>query len=125
MQDLNSEDFLKMLQTLRQKYDKVFVDSPPVGAVSDAVSIMPAVDGVVYVVKYNSAKRKVIKNYIRRMMESNIPIFGAVMNMVTSSAAAVSSLNYYDKSYQNYYTTPPAESKKAAKEDGKSNSAKG
>ena len=58
-------------------------------------------------------------------MESNIPIFGAVMNMVTSSAAAVSSLNYYDKSYQNYYTTPPAESKKAAKEDGKSNSAKG
>ena len=125
MQDLNSEDFLKMLQTLRQKYDKVFVDSPPVGAVSDAVSIMPAVDGVVYVVKYNSAKRKVIKNYIRRMMESNIPIFGAVMNMVTSSAAAVSSLNYYDKSYQNYYTTPPSESKKAAKEDGKSNSAKG
>ena len=125
MQDLNSEDFLKMLQTLRQKYDKVFVDSPPVGAVSDAVSIMPAVDGVVYVVKYNSAKRKVIKNYIRRMMESNIPILGAVMNMVTSSAAAVSSLNYYDKSYQNYYTTPPAESKKAAKEDGKSNSAKG
>ena len=125
MQDLNSEDFLKMLQTLRQKYDKVFVDSPPVGAVSDAVSIMPAVDGVVYVVKYNSAKRKVIKNYIRRMMESNIPIFGAVMNMVTSSAAAVSSLNYYDKSYQNYYTTPPAEYKKAAKEDGKSNSAKG
>ena len=125
MQDLNSEDFLKMLQTLRQKYDKVFVDSPPVGAVSDAVSIMPAVDGVVYVVKYNSAKRKVIKNYIRRMKESNIPIFGAVMNMVTSSAVAVSSLNYYDKSYQNYYTTPPAESKKAAKEDGKSNSAKG
>lgn len=125
MQDLNSEDFLKMLQTLRQKYDKVFVDSPPVGAVSDAVSIMPAVDGVVYVVKYNSAKRKVIKNYVRRMMESNIPIFGAVMNMVTSSAAAVSSLNYYDKSYQNYYTTPPSESKKAAKEDGKSNSAKG
>lgn len=125
MQDLNSEDFLKMLQALRQKYDKVFVDSPPVGAVSDAVSIMPAVDGVVYVVKYNSAKRKVIKNYIRRMMESNIPIFGAVMNMVTSSAAAVSSLNYYDKSYQNYYTTPPSESKKAAKEDGKSNSAKG
>lgn len=125
MQDLNSEDFLKMLQTLRQKYDKVFVDSPPVGAVSDAVSIMPAVDGVVYVVKYNSAKRKVIKNYIRRMMESNIPILGAVMNMVTSSAAAVSSLNYYDKSYQNYYTTPPAEYKKAAKEDGKSNSAKG
>ena len=108
MQDLNSEEFLNMLQELRQRYDKVFVDSPPVGAVSDAVSIMPAVDGVIYIVKFNSAKRKVIKNYIRRMMESNIPVFGAIMNMVSSSTSSVYSMNYYDKSYQDYYTTPPA-----------------
>ena len=106
-QDLNSEEFLNMLQELRQRYDKVFVDSPPVGAVSDAVSIMPAVDGVIYIVKFNSAKRKTIKNYIKRMMESNIPVFGAIMNMVSSSASSVYSMNYYDKSYQNYYTNPP------------------
>lgn len=85
----------------------MFVDSPPVGAVSDAVSIMPAVDGVIYIVKFNSAKRKTIKNYIKRMMESNIPVFGAIMNMVSSSASSVYSMNYYDKSYQNYYTNPP------------------
>lgn len=114
MQDLNSEEFLKMLQTLRQRYDKVFVDSPPVGAVSDAVSIMPEVDGVIYVVKFNSAKRKVIKNYIRRMMESNVPILGAVMNMVSSGASSGYSLNYYDKSYQNYYANPPEESEEGS-----------
>ena len=107
MQDLNSSEFFNMLQELRQRYDKVFVDSPPVGAVSDAVSIMPAVDGVIYIVKFNSAKRKTIKNYIKRMMESNIPVFGAIMNMVSSSASSVYSMNYYDKSYQNYYTNPP------------------
>ncbi len=107
MQDLNSSEFLNLLQELRQRYDKVFVDSPPVGAVSDAVSIMPAVDGVVYVVKFNSAKRKIIKNYVRRLMESNIPILGAVMNMVSSNASSIYSMNYYDKSYQNYYTQPP------------------
>ncbi len=107
MQDLNSAEFLALLQELRQRYDKVFVDSPPVGAVSDAVSIMPAVDGVIYVVKFNSAKRKIIKNYVRRLMESNIPILGAVMNMVSSTASSIYSMNYYDKSYQNYYTQPP------------------
>ncbi len=107
MQDLNSEEFFNLLQVLREKYDKVFVDSPPVGAVSDAVSIMPAVDGVIYVVKFNSAKRKVIKNYIRRLMDANIPIFGAIMNMVSSGATSSYSMNYYDKSYQNYYTQPP------------------
>ena len=41
------------------------------------------------------------------MMESNVPILGAVMNMVNPSSASVYSMNYYDKSYQNYYTTPP------------------
>lgn len=29
------------------------------------------------------------------------------MNMVNSSLSSTYSLNYYDKSYQSYYTTPP------------------
>ncbi len=107
-QDLNSEEFLNTLQELRKRYDKVFVDSPPVGAVSDAVSIMPAVDGVIYIVKFNSAKRKIIRNHILNLMKANIPIFGAIMNMVSSSASSIYSMNYYDKSYQNYYTNPPS-----------------
>ena len=106
-QMLNSEEFVSMIESFREKYDKVFIDSPPIGAVSDAISLLPEVDGVLYVIKFNTAKRKVVRRCVRRMMESNVPVLGAVMNMVNTGAVAGYSINYYDKNYQNYYMTPP------------------
>ena len=43
-------------------------------------------------------------------MVSNVPIVGAIMNMVPQGAASGYNLNYYDKSYQNYYTSQDEES---------------
>ena len=39
-----------------------------------------------------------------------MPIVGAIMNMVPQGAASGYNLNYYDKSYQNYYTSQDEES---------------
>ena len=106
-QMLNSDEFISLISSLRDKYDKIFVDSPPIGAVSDAISLLPNMDGIIYIIKFNVAKRKVVRNYVRRMMEANVPVFGAVMNMVNSSVSSTYSLNYYDKNYQSYYSAPP------------------
>ncbi len=106
-QMLNSEEFISFILAMREKYDRIFIDSPPIGAVSDAISLLPNTDGIIYVVKFNVAKRKIVKNYVRRMMETNVPVFGAVMNMVTANLSSSYTFNYYDKSYQNYYATPP------------------
>lgn len=116
-QVLNSEAFVSMLQDLRTKYDKIFIDTPPIGAVSDAISLLPYVDGIIYVIKHNAIKRKVIKSYIRKLLESNVPILGAVMNMVSTSAQAYST-SYYNKAYTNYYVdTPPEEFEEAEETD--------
>ena len=109
-QALGSEEFISMLAKFREQYDRVFIDSPPVGAVSDAIALLPYVDGVVYIVKFNSVPRKAIQKNIRRLMVSNVPIVGAIMNMVPQGAASGYNLNYYDKSYQNYYTSQDEES---------------
>lgn len=108
-QALGSEEFISMLAKFREQYDRVFIDSPPVGAVSDAIALLPYVDGVVYIVKFNSVSRKAIQKNIRRLMVSNVPIVGAIMNMVPQGAASGYNLNYYDKSYQNYYTSQDEE----------------
>lgn len=109
-QALGSEEFISMLAKFREQYDRVFIDSPPVGAVSDAIALLPYVDGVLYIVKFNSVSRKAIQKNIRRLMVSNVPIVGAIMNMVPQGAASGYNLNYYDKSYQNYYTSQDEES---------------
>ncbi len=103
-QIINSDTFINMVNDLRQHYDKIFIDTPPIGAVSDTLSVLPLVDGIIYVVKFNAIKRKVIKGHIKRLLETNVPILGAVMNMVTASSQAQSyTSNYYNKNYRNYY----------------------
>jgi len=100
---LNSPSFVAILEKLRSEYDKVYIDSPPIGVVSDALNIFPAVDGVIYVVKFNAVDRKAIKLNVKRMYESNVPILGVVMNMTNMKFGAYYSTNYYNKQYQNYY----------------------
>jgi capsular exopolysaccharide synthesis family protein len=102
-QILNSDAFIGLLQDLRNQYDKIYIDTPPIGAVSDAIALLPYVDGIIYVIKYNAIKRKVIKGYVRKLLDSNVPILGAVMNMVNASSSQSYTSNYYNKSYKNYY----------------------
>ena len=100
---LNSNEFYSLLEQMRGMYDKIYVDSPPVGAVSDAITMLPLVDGVIYVIKFNTVKRKTAKLNVRRIMDANVPIFGAVLNQISVTSANYYYNSYYDKSYQNYY----------------------
>jgi hypothetical protein len=43
-----------MIDALRGRYDRIFIDSPLIGAVSDSLHLLPKVDGVLYVVRYNT-----------------------------------------------------------------------
>ena len=88
---------------MRQQYDRIFIDSPPIGAVSDALNLLPSVDGLLYVIKFNAVKRKTAKLNVRRLMEGNVPIFGAILNQISLSVASYYYTSYYDKSYRNYY----------------------
>ena len=53
---LNNTKFESMLLALRDSYDKIIIDSPPLAAVSDSLNIVPLVDAIIYVIKYDSVK---------------------------------------------------------------------
>jgi capsular exopolysaccharide synthesis family protein len=102
-QILNSEKFAVMMAHLRDKYDRIVIDSPPLAAVSDALILLPMVDGVIYVIKFNSVKRKTAVLNVRRLWESNVPVFGSILNYVSSTMSNYYYSQYSDKSYRNYY----------------------
>ena len=97
---LSSTKFKNMLTKLRDRYDRIIIDSPPLAAVSDALSLLPAVDGVLYVIRFNTVSLKAVTNNTRPLLESDTPIFGAILNDVPNPR-----LSYYShsKSYHNYY----------------------
>jgi len=102
-QILNSPDFEQLLAVLSERYDRIFIDTPPIAVVSDVLTLLPFADGIIYVIKFNSVKRKTAKSNLRRIIESNTPVFGAVLNQISVSVASYYYANYYDKSYAGYY----------------------
>ncbi len=102
-QVMNSAKFEAMFAELRDRYDRIVVDTPPLAAVSDALSLLPLIDGVIYVIKFNTVKRKTAIVNVRRLWESNTPVFGAILNNITSTLASYYYSHYSDESYQSYY----------------------
>ena len=102
-QVLNSAQFVEMFAFLRDRYDRIVVDSPPLAAVSDALNLLPMVDGILYVIKFNTVKRKTAVVNVRRVWESNTPVYGAILNNITSVLSSYYYSNYSDKAYQDYY----------------------
>ena len=102
-QVLNSAQFEAMFAVLRDRYDRIVVDSPPLAAVSDALNLLPLVDGIIYVIKFNTVKRRTAVLNVRRLWESNTPVYGAILNNITSTLSSYYYSNYTDKAYQDYY----------------------
>lgn len=99
---LSSERFASLIHELRLRYDRVIIDTPPVATVSDALNILPLVDGVLLVLRFNMVKRKTAMVNLKRLRESNVPIFGAVLNNLNTHVAGYYYSHYYDKSYKSY-----------------------
>lgn len=107
-QIINSQKFRDMLEELKGRYDRIVIDTPPIGAVSDVLNLLPLCDGVVYTVRFNAVQRTMIKNNLHRILESKVPIFGAVLNqMVRETARYYVSSGQYGM-YSKYYHSAQA-----------------
>ncbi|MCD8211995.1 MAG: polysaccharide biosynthesis tyrosine autokinase [Oscillospiraceae bacterium] len=109
---INSKKFKEMIETLRGRYDKILIDTPPIAAVSDVLSVLPLCDGAIYVIKWNTSHRLLVKANVRRLEEAKVPVLGAVLNQVvghmahryTYTYAPGYNNSYYHKRYSNSST---------------------
>jgi capsular exopolysaccharide synthesis family protein len=97
---LASKNFEQVLKTLRTRYDRIIIDSPPMAAVSDGLYLSSLTDGVVYVVKADATKDKLIKTGLSRLDDSNARILGVVLNQLD-----VEKESRYGSNYGGYYDT--------------------
>jgi succinoglycan biosynthesis transport protein ExoP len=102
---LESDAFGQLLEKLKKHYDLVIVDSPPLGAVTDALLIAERVDEVVYVCRFNRALRKHIRLYIKALRAGKNEVLGIVLNGLTPRRIEYYSNYRYYRSYKKYYGT--------------------
>jgi len=111
---LNSPEFERLVSELGKRYDRVLFDTPPIGAVSDALNILPLMDGAIYTIQSNHTKRAVTQRCVRRLKATNVQIFGAVLNDTDIRTADYYG-EYHHKSYQEYINANTGEPANASR----------
>jgi succinoglycan biosynthesis transport protein ExoP len=105
---LGSERFKALILALRDKFDLIVVDSPPLGPVIDAAIVSSTVDKVLFVVRWASTPRELVANTLRRLVGER-KVAGIVFNYVIDAQAAkygkyANTDHYGHRYYRRYYT---------------------
>ena len=90
--------FEKMLDELREKFDYIIIDTPPLGSVIDAAVIAQKCDASLMVLASDKTSRTFAKSVIAQLKSANPNFLGVVLNKVD-----VKSRGYYGKRYGGYY----------------------
>lgn len=82
---LASEKFKEMLARLRDEYDVVIIDTPPLASVVDASIVGACADGSVIVVESGGVNHQIVQKVRDRLKASESRILGVVLNKVDKS----------------------------------------
>ena len=118
---LGSKRMESVLASLREIFDYIIIDLPPVNIVSDALSIAGLITGLILVIREEYTERKELEHCFRQLKLSNINVLGCVMNETRSGSGYYSRYKryryyryyryYYKKGYYKhdykYYTSTP------------------
>ncbi|MBC7632958.1 polysaccharide biosynthesis tyrosine autokinase [Aeromicrobium sp.] len=77
---LNTQAMRDLFVLVRQEYDTVIIDAPPMLPVADASILMTEVDGALLLVRYGSTTREQLRLAVSRIETVGGRLFGTVLN---------------------------------------------
>lgn len=106
---LHSEAFRAVLEHLKQRFDRVIIDSPPIIAVTDATVLSTLVDGVVVVVRASRTTKDLVRRALKSLRDVSSQIVGVVLNAANVEDDSYSAYKYYSYRREAYSsnTNPP------------------
>ncbi|MBO5851194.1 MAG: CpsD/CapB family tyrosine-protein kinase [Clostridia bacterium] len=94
-----SSKFKALIEELREIYDIILFDCPPVLLVSDYMHISKLSDEVIFVVSAGVTHRSQLKEAVELLKQNNVKIFGVVMTYHNSGKFGVKYGGYYNGRY--------------------------
>ena len=98
---LGSPRMEAVLNGLKEHFDYIIIDLPPVGVVSDALSIANLITGMIVVVREEYTEKKELEKCVRQLKLSNVNLLGFVMNEAKSGGGSYGKYKKYK--YYRYY----------------------
>lgn len=105
---LANERMTSLMASLKNEYDFIIVDAPPVSYMADATVIGKNTDGVIFVVRHKATKIAALKKAMGDLNTAGIKVLGTVLNQY--DAKQVGGYGYgYGSSYSSYSSYMHAE----------------
>lgn len=110
---LGSAKMQKLVNDLKEKFDYIIVDLPPVIAVTDALVASRFLDGMILAVRQDHTERGALDEVMRQIRFANAKISGFVFTFAHDESGDYSKKyrkryysgyrHYYNRGYKNYY----------------------
>lgn len=104
---LHSEMFKNMIQMLREQFQHIIIDTPPVLGFADARLAAMVTDAVILVTKQNYTHKSAGRLANQLLSQVHAPVIGAILNGVGLHASPYGGYYYYSyhqKYYSHYYS---------------------
>ena len=103
---LNSQRMVEFIEEVKNRFDIIFFDSPPILGVSDASVLSSAVDLTIIVVQH----RRFPRAMLQRVKQAVINVGGNILGVVLNNVDVRHDQHYeYYTSYYNYYYQRPSQ----------------
>ena len=100
---MDTEEMAQLFASVKDRYDRIIVDAPPMIGVSDTAQLVRLCDGVVLVIHHRKYPRALCRRAKERVVAMGGNFLGVLLNNV--NAAHGSSSYYYEHQYYYYYTS--------------------
>ena len=98
---LASKRMQEVLEALGEQYDYIFIDTPPVNMVSDAIVLSEIVSGIIMVTKQNQSKYPELGDAISKLNFAKAKVLGIILTGATAKGGKYSKYGKYGK-YKGY-----------------------
>jgi capsular exopolysaccharide synthesis family protein len=86
-----------LIRRLRQSYDMIIIDAPPLLPVADASVLSTLADGAILVIRHGQTTRDQVTEAINRVAQVGGRMYGVVVNMVAKRAIGSYYYYYYEE----------------------------